>query len=191
MPPTGKRREIIDAAIRLMTAKGAAGLSAAALAQEAGISKANVFHHFDTLDDVVMAAFEQFLLGMDAFAPQPGTTLRAWLEGLGLETTTLMDEQRNLTGAYFAFVSRAQSDERLRRRMAETVAIGEQGFAAAIALLAPGRFTPKETAALAALILIAGDGLAVHRHLFPERAAEQDAAWRSFVDHILPPESGS
>jgi AcrR family transcriptional regulator len=189
MPPAGKRQNIIDAAIRLMAAKGASGLTAAALAAEAGVSKANVFHHFSTLDDVVLAAFEQFLLGMKAFAPKPGTTLRTWLEGLSVETVTLMDAQPRLTGAYFAFVSRAQTDERLRRRMAETVTLGEQGFAAAIDALAPGRFTPAETAALASLILIAGDGLAVHRHLFPERAAGQDAAWRGFVDRIAPQEN--
>jgi AcrR family transcriptional regulator len=188
MPPAGKRQEIIDAAIRLMANKGATGLTAAALAAEASVSKANVFHHFATLDDVVLAAFEQFLLGMEAFSPKPGMTLRAWLEGLGLETVTLMEAQRSLTGAYFAFVSRAQGDERLRQRMAETVSLGEQGFAAAITALAPCRFTPAETTALASLILIAGDGLAVHRHLFPERAAGQDAAWRCFVDRIVPQE---
>lgn len=184
MSPAGKRQQIIDGAVRLMTEKGAAGLTASALAAEAGVSKANVFHHFQTLDDVVLAAFEQFLLGMEAFSPQPGMRFRDWLLGLGIETAEMMDEHAPLAGAYLAFVSRARSDERLRKRMAETVAIAEEGFAAAIDALTPATFTPAETRALASLILIAGDGLALHRHLFPERAAEQEIAWRSFVDRI-------
>jgi AcrR family transcriptional regulator len=181
-----KRQDIIDAAIRLMAEKGATGLTAAALATEAGVSKANIFHHFPTLDDVVLAAFEQFLRGMEAFTPQPGTDLRGWLEALGAETVDLIDEQRLLAGAYFAFAGRAHSDERLRQLMAGMTAAVEADFAAAIGRLAPGRFNPEETAALAALILVAGDGLAVHRHLFPERANEQQAAWRALVDRIAP-----
>jgi AcrR family transcriptional regulator len=188
MPPPGKRQAIIDAAIRLLATKGSAGLTASALAAEAGMSKANVFHHFETLDDIVLASFEQTLLGMEAFTPPPGTSLHDWLLALGDETVALMDEQRLLTGAYLGFVARAQSDTRLRQRMAETAAKAEAGFAATIRQLAPKRFTPAKRRALAALILIAGDGLAIHRHLFPERSAPQRAAWRSFVNHIAPEE---
>lgn len=181
-----KRQDIIEAAIRLMAEKGAAGMTAATLATEAGVSKANVFHHFPTLDDVVLAAFEQFLRGMAASAPQPGTDLRGWLEALGAETVDLIDEQRLLAGAYFAFAARARSDERLRRLMAEMTAAIQADFAATIDRLAPGRFSAEERAALAALVLVTGDGLAIHRHLFPERAAEQQAAWRALVDRIAP-----
>jgi AcrR family transcriptional regulator len=188
MARQNKRQDIIEAAIRLLATVGPEGLSAATLAAEAGVSKANVFHHFKTIDDVVLEAFELFLLGMEAFSPQPGTSLRAWLLELGAETTQLADNERELTGAYFAFAVRAQADPRLRARLAETVTVAEAGFAAAIEMLAPGRFPASETQALAGMLMIAGDGLAIHRHLFPERAGQQQAAWRALVDRIAPDE---
>lgn len=183
-----KRQEIVEAAVRLLGTVGPEGLSAAALAAEAGVSKANVFHHFRTIDDVVLEAFELFLLSMAAFSPEPGTSLREWLLALGAETTQLADQERELAGAYFAFAVRAQADPRLQARLAETVTAAEAGFATAVSALAPGRFTAAETQALASLLMIAGDGLAIHRHLFPERAAQQQAAWRALVDRIAPQE---
>ena len=190
MPRTGKRDEIIAAAIRLLAREGAAGLTAASLAREAGISKANVFHHFDTLNAVVLAAFELFLLGMDNMRPQPGTGLRDWLLALGAETAAQMDDDPALAGAYFAFAARAQADPDLRRRLAQLAETAEAHFAEALALLAPERFTHQERSRLAALILITGDGLAMHRQLFPERRGSQLAAWAVFVDAIAPEESG-
>lgn len=189
MPKPGKRDEIIVAAMRLLARGGAAGLTAASLAQEAGVSKANIFHHFETLNAVVLAAFELFLLGMDNMRPQPGTGLRDWLLALGAETVAQMDGDPALAGAYFAFVARAQSDPDLRRRLAQLVEAAEARFVEALELLAPDRFTQAERSRLAALILITGDGLALHRQLFPERRDSQLATWAAFVDSIAPKES--
>ena len=188
-PKAGKRDEIIAAAVRVLARDGAAGLTAASLALEAGVSKANIFHHFDTLNAVVLAAFEIFLLGMDGMHPQPGTPLRQWLLALGAETAAQMDGDPALAGAYFAFAARAQTDPDLRRRLAQLARTAEDHFAAGLQLLAPERFTPAERRRLAALILITGDGLALHRQLFPERGESQLAAWTAFVDGIAPEES--
>jgi len=187
----GKRDAIIAGAMRILARDGAAGLTAASLAREAGVSKANVFHHFETLNAVVLAAFEVFLLGMDGMRPLPGTRLRDWLLALGTETAAQMDDDPALSGAYFAFAARARTDPDLRRRLAQLVETVEGRFADALALLAPERFTTAERSRLAALILITGDGLALHRQLFPERRDSQLAAWLDFVDSIAPKESGT
>jgi hypothetical protein len=92
------------------------------------------------------------------------------------------DEQ--LAGAYFAFAARAQTDPRIRRRLGEIAEAAEERFRLAIAELAPGRFNEKETIALAALILMAGDGLALHRQLFPERAEHQAGGWQMLIECI-------
>jgi AcrR family transcriptional regulator len=189
MARSSKRDEIIAAAVRLLAREGAASLTAASLAREAGVSKANVFHHFETLNAVVLAALEAFLLGMDSMRPQPGTSLRDWLLGLGAETVAQMDDDPALAGAYFAFAARAQADPDLRQRLARMVETAEARFAEALELLAPERFTGAERGRLAALILITGDGLALHRQLFPQRRASQLAAWAVFVDSIAPEES--
>ena len=183
----GRKQDIIDAAIALLAAHGPAGLTASALAKAAGVSKANLFHHFASLDDVVIAAFEQFILGMETLRGAPPDSLRAWLLALGTETESAIGESAQLTSAYFGFIARAPSDVRLKGRIAELIGAAETAFAATLAAFMPDRSTA-EIAALATLILLAGDGLAVHIHLFPERAARYRAAWEALVDTIAPRE---
>ena len=184
MPKPGKRDEIVDAAIRILARDGDSGLTASALAREAGVSKANLFHHFASLDDIVLEAFEAYLLGMEGMTPPPGGTLGEWLLALGAETQDQVAGDERLAGAYFAFAARAQTDPRIRRRLTEIAEAAEERFRLAITELAPGRFDEKETAALAALILMAGDGLALHRQLFPERAGHQAAGWQMLIECI-------
>lgn len=183
----GKKQEIVAAAIRLLS-RGA-GLTASALAEEAGVSKANVFHHFPSIDDVVVAAFEAFVLSMDALQPDPAGGLRAWLLALGDETAQLMDERRTEAGAYVGFIARAQSDERLRSRLEGVMTSFEAAVREALVVMAPSRLSGHDADALSTLLLLAGDGLALHRQLFPDRAARQRAAWQALVDLVAPEES--
>ena len=184
MNKTNKRQAVIEAAIKLLAEGGGEALTASALAERAGVSKANVFHHFARLDDVVLAAFEAFLMGMPSMEPPPGMALRDWLMALGADTTASMDADPALSGAYFGFVAKARTDAHLREKLAELAMRARAQFEAALAELAPDRFSEAERKGLAKLILITGDGLALHRHLFPDQAASQTAAWARFVDVI-------
>lgn len=180
-----RKQEIAEAAIRLMSEGGAEALTASALARAAGISKANIFHHFPTLDDVVLAAFEQFIMSLESMnGPLPGS-LRDWLLGLGTETVTAMADKGQLGGAYLAFLSRAKSDARLRQRLKQIAEGAEAAFAQIIATLSP-QMSAIQTRALAALVMVAGDGLALHRDLFPEREQQQTEGWRALVDALAP-----
>lgn len=183
-----KRQDIVEAAIRLIAEGGAEGLTASALAEAAGVSKANIFHHFARLDDIVLAALERFLLGMPGMQPAPRATLRDWLLSLGADTAAQIEGNTRLAGAYFGFIARARADEQLRLRIGEIADAAVSQFDAALEQLAPGRFAPAGRRALATLILLTGDGLAIHRQLFPEKAEGHAQAWVAFVDQIAPAE---
>lgn len=171
--------------MELMSVGGPEALTASALARAAGVSKATLFHHFETLDDIVLEAFEQFVMALPSVSGEAPASMRAWLLALGSDTTATVGGAPRLSRAYFAFVSRAQSDSRLRHRLAEIIDSVVSAFEARVAGFKPD--SPSEArSALASLLLIAGDGLAIHRGLFPERAASQEAAWRAFVDLIAP-----
>ncbi len=184
MNKPSKRADIVEAAIGLLAQGGSEALSASALAERAGVSKANVFHHFPRLDEVVLEAFEAFVMGMPSMRPGPDMTLRDWLVALGAETSAAIGAEPDLSGAYFGFVAKARSDAALRSRFAQIVQAARDQFETALALVAPEQVPVAERKPLAQLILLAGDGLALHRQLFPEQAEEQNAAWTIFVDRI-------
>lgn len=187
MARTGKKQDIVAAAVALMAAGGAEALTASALAARAGVSKANLFHHFDSLDDIVLAAFESFFMELESLAgPLPGS-LREWLLGLGAEARQVMDDQPQLGGAYLAFLARAKAEPRLRARVKQIAEDAETGFVRIIATLAP-QMDPDRVRALAALVLFAGDGLALHRDLLPDRGTRQAEGWRLLVNAIAPEE---
>ncbi|MFJ1867220.1 TetR/AcrR family transcriptional regulator [Streptomyces sp. NPDC088097] len=54
-----RRRRIIDAAIRVMAAKGIAGLTHRSVAAEADVPLGSTTYHFATLDDLLVAALRQ------------------------------------------------------------------------------------------------------------------------------------
>ncbi|MFF7329400.1 TetR/AcrR family transcriptional regulator [Streptomyces sp. NPDC090306] len=54
-----RRRRIIDAAVRVVAAKGLAGLSHRTVAAEADVPLGSTTYHFATLDDLLVAALRQ------------------------------------------------------------------------------------------------------------------------------------
>jgi AcrR family transcriptional regulator len=68
LPPKGQRSQagertrvsILDATIRILGRDGPERFSASALARETGASKATLFHHFRTIDEIPILAMERF-----------------------------------------------------------------------------------------------------------------------------------
>ncbi|MFJ8161537.1 TetR/AcrR family transcriptional regulator [Streptomyces sp. NPDC096136] len=78
-----RRQRIIDAAIRVVGAKGIAGLSHRSVAAEADVPLGSTTYHFKTLDDLLVAALRQ---ANEAYAPElvlrPGEDLAGALARL-------------------------------------------------------------------------------------------------------------
>ena len=86
-----RRQRIIDAAIRVVGAKGIAGLSHRTVAAEADVPLGSTTYHFKTLDDLMVAAlrqanedFAKTVAARDALR-DPGTDLATELAALGGE----------------------------------------------------------------------------------------------------------
>jgi AcrR family transcriptional regulator len=67
-------RELIEAAVRLISERGADALSVAALARAAGINRTTVYYHFDSREALLAAvkewSNEQIVRGMDLASPR-------------------------------------------------------------------------------------------------------------------------
>ncbi len=132
-----KRDDILVAAAGLLGRSGIDGFTASALAEAAGVSKANLFHHFKSLDDVVIEAFERFALDMQMLAPPEDMGFRDWLNGIGDASFGIGETGRDMARAYFVFVAKALFDERLRLKVLGTANAASQAFRDLVAHLAP------------------------------------------------------
>ncbi len=54
-----RRREIADAALRVIAEQGLGRFTALAIAREVGVSDAALFRHFQTMEEIVLAAIER------------------------------------------------------------------------------------------------------------------------------------
>jgi DNA-binding transcriptional regulator YbjK len=83
-----RRRRIIDAAIRVVGAKGIAGLSHRSVAAEADVPLGSTTYHFKTLDELMVAALRQAnegfakLIAARGALEDPESDLAAELAGL-------------------------------------------------------------------------------------------------------------
>lgn len=168
------RTAILTAAITVLGRDGPDGFTAAALAKEAGTSKANLFHHFATLDDIAIASFEVFGAAMIAAAPAAGTA--DWIRALGDGSIALVEHQRTFLNAYVVFFTRSLFDARLR-------ACVKAVFEPLIVQLAERFGAVPDARARARLLAIMLDGLSLHLLIEGPTADIRDA-WNLLADFL-------
>ena len=76
LPPDDRRRQIIDTARRLIIERGDAGISAAGVAEAAGVTRALVHHYFRGIDELLDAVAEQLAASMVPAGAGTGTPVR-------------------------------------------------------------------------------------------------------------------
>ncbi|MBI1360682.1 MAG: TetR family transcriptional regulator [Alphaproteobacteria bacterium] len=176
------RTAILDAAVAILGRDGPDGFSASALAREVGVSKATLFHHFGSIDEIPLAAFERMIsMAMDFERPMD-VSLGAIIAGMGARNVAMIDERRNEIRAYFVFLARAMFDPKLAALVHRS---GDTLLAQMRALLRPHTGSDAEAATLARLVAIFLDGLAVHLMAFDD-PAEIESAWKLLARLIDP-----
>ena len=174
------RAAIIDAAVAILGREGPEGFSASALAREVGVSKATLFHHFASLDEIPLAAFDRLIGQILDLAPPGDAPLGETLARFGEGTFAVVEERREVLGAYLVFLGKAMFDQRLRERFRLS---GESLLARMCAMFAPHTKSQEEAAALARLTAIVLDGMALHALALGDRAGIE-RAWALFCETV-------
>ena len=127
------RDSVLSAAAQIIVQHGGGAFTIDAVAQEAGVTKGGVLHHFpskealiDALIDQVIEAFKSHLMAELAAEPEgePGRWLRAYIRTI----FSAQYERMNLLPALVTLVaSNPQTLDRIRRDMAESqqAAVGD------------------------------------------------------------------
>ncbi len=174
------RTRILHAAVALMGREGPDRFTASALAREVGMSKATLFHHFDTLDEIPLAALEEIFFEFLGEVASDDPTLADLLGRFAAEMHALVDHEAFLR-TYFVFFVKGMFDERFRDRLSRGAFEMHRRTVRAIA----PRLRPGEDAEVTArMVEVMLDGLALH-HLAMGDHDRLDLVWTRFTELLL------
>lgn len=131
----GRRRQVVEATIRVMAARGAEGATVADVASEAGVSSGLVQRYFHTKDAMLLLTFEHLAAGLVERLGRSWAvegSMRERMRRCLLEFLPLDAERTAEVRVYVAFCGRAVSSEALRRVQAASYAALRASFAEAV-----------------------------------------------------------
>ncbi|HEV2633793.1 MAG TPA: TetR/AcrR family transcriptional regulator [Actinocrinis sp.] len=115
------RDRLLDAAEAVLADHGSQGLTLAAVAERAGVSKGGLLYHFATKDALIRALIERLVAGFDALVEsyrkeRPGWYTRAYVEA---SFAILADQDPDLARRRWAALCASSTDPLLRAPLAE------------------------------------------------------------------------
>lgn len=178
------RQEILNAAFQLLTQEGPKGITAGKLARAAGISKANLFHHFKKIDDIPFALIEG-LIGQfsGVIAKKNPKSIAEYVNTLGQTVLDAPYEASKTTTAFVHFYIRSSHDEAFRAQQERAARAFiehlERGFEASI-----GRaLTPHERRIAPTLVAACLEGMSLFAVVFKDRESLK-SAWKAMSQWI-------
>src|SRR5271157_920503 len=182
-PARDTRAAIIEAAVSILGQDGPAGLTASSLTRAVGISKATLFHHFRTIDEIPLVALEHLALQLQAFSPVEKKSFKQTIEALGEGTRMLVEQQRDFISAYFVFFGKALFDKRLRQSLANCGAQSRAVITQLVRKNMKGMKTDRDVEDFVNIIVIMLDGLALHLLLADDKRPIM-RAWSRFAKSL-------
>lgn len=181
------RTAILEATLRLLGRAGPDAFSASALAREAAVSKATLFHHFGSLEEIPLAAFEQFWLQSLSRDTRTLLSARDYLEDLGQQVITSARKHGEFLRAQVVFVTKAVFDSRLRQHLAAGSIQMHRVVVQELSARLPKSLSTSEIDAMARMAEMTLDGLmiALVMRNGSKELAESKRAWIRFVDLLI------
>jgi AcrR family transcriptional regulator len=181
------RNSILDAAIKLLGSAGPDGFSASAIANEAGVSKATVFHHFRTVDEIPLVALDRFWASSLAGTMPESTSARDYLLGIADQIRSLTGKRRTLLRAHLVFLVKALFDPRLGRLLASTSAHMHELTMNELSKRLPRRVPPEKIETVTRMVEMVLDGMMIGLAVNRSRSALQltNRALTEFLDLLL------
>lgn len=177
------RKEILNSALTLLGRGGPDAFSAGALAREANVSKATIFHHFASVDEILLAACD-WRQSLELEGRQP-TSARAYLEGLGQQLVRAAQDDPVLLKAQAVFVTRAIFDREMNARLSKGVADMHRLVVEALRARLRANVSDAEIESIARLAEMALDGLMINLVMRTGEEPQFQRAWTLLVDLLL------
>jgi len=165
----------------LLGREGPENFSASALAKAAKVSKATLFHHFSSINQIPLAAFEHVWLQTLSDHRRRNMRAHAYIKDLGREVVSIAERRRDFLSAYFVFFTKAIFEASFRDRFHASSKQMHQAMTAALGAKLPENLSASDIEARIRLIEMALDGLALHL-LVTTDARKLRSAWDLFAE---------
>ena len=178
------KHRFIEVTIEIVGTLGLSKLTASALSQKTGASKGALYHHFENLDAVRLAALQSLIDGF-LFIDEEETqfpTLESYLTYIGEQTFSVMEQRPIEVKALMAFIQQAMFEPAFRDDMKRLIQGGFQRYTEVIRQLFPS-LSDTQIATVVQIIDAHFGGSMMHWYLLdnPEQCREN---WRSFCKII-------
>lgn len=154
--------------------------SAGALAREVNVSKATIFHHFASVDEILLAACD-WRQSLEIEGRQPNSA-RAYLDGLGQQLVRAAQADPVLLKAQAVFLTRAIFDPEMNARLSEGAAKMHSLIVVALRVRLRSNVSDVEVESIARLAEIALDGLMINLVMRTDERKELRRAWALLAD---------
>lgn len=178
------KQKIISATLEMISEEGIKSLSAQKIAQKAGVSKSNIFHHFGSVDILPFEGLKYLTeLLLSSLDPDNYQSTEELLICIGQETLTNNQEYLKMFRAFFALYNESFYDERYKNVMNHMKNLYKNSLFHTIMTLEKDLDETK-LMSLAKMITIVIDGFGYHFMTDEEPEIFMDL-WRIQVDLIL------
>ena len=116
------REKIIQAAMDIVGKSGYEALTSNALVTQAGVAKGTLYHHFDSLDDVILAMIRTICTQMlNDITEHQYTSLKDYFSAIGEYNIHECANNSELINIIFGFFPRGMKDQKFKALAAEFI----------------------------------------------------------------------
>jgi AcrR family transcriptional regulator len=175
------RQNILGAAFSIMVEEGPKGLTAGKITRKANISKASLFHHFASVEDVSFSVLESLCERLsNKMSEKRSKSVADFIYQLGSAIISAPDSNRKVSAAFLYFYQRAAHDETFRVQQEKIIELLVKNICFGIEQILNRPLTKREQQSAPLLIALAMEGLGKFCITIKDRDS-LDTSWKVFA----------
>lgn len=179
------KMKILTAAIEILGSDGQKGLSSQKVIERAGISKGTLYHHFSSMDDLLIAVMTFFCEGLSReISEHKFNSIGDFLNYLGEKTLTEIVQNEKLCMAFLSFYEKAIFDEKYRQIFKKQFESFFLFIETSIQEIDHHQIPKEKLKKLSMAVAFTCDSMGIYYHIFQDLKLFKDY-WRFFSEMIL------
>lgn len=179
------RDKIIQSAMDIVGKSGYEALTSNALVTQAGVAKGTLYHHFDSLDDVILAMIRSICTQMlNDITEHQYTSLKDYFSAIGEYNIDECANNRELINIIFGFFPIGMKDKKFKALAAELIEADSQQTTAVIQSFYHDKLSKEKLDHAVRMIDMFSAGFIIHNTLFDNPELYKQI-WQEFGEMLI------